>query len=180
MTQRATPPRERLEIFDVLDRIEALTSSATKLPLTRRAVINPDDIQQLVDRLRRLLPSDITEAQQIIRYRDSFVLQAQTDAKRVRTAAEAEAMQKVSDTQVMHDARKAAEQLEEDARRRAEQMAIDAETQARARVEGADAYAIDVLHRLEEELGTLLGTARRGLESLSEGRELREDDDGRR
>jgi hypothetical protein len=180
MTQRATPPQDRLEIFDVLDRIEALTSSATKLPLTRRAVINPRDIQELVERLRRLVPLEITEAQQIIHYRDSFVLQAQTDAKRVRSTADAEAIKKISDTQVMYDARKAAEQIEEDARRRAEQAVIDAETQAQARVEGADAYAMDVLRRLEEELGTLLGTARRGLESLSEGRELREDDDGRR
>ena len=179
MTQRSTPPRQRLEIFDVLDRIEALTSSATKLPLTRRAVINPDDIQQLVGRLRRLLPSEITEAQQIIRYRDSFVQQAQTDAKRVRSGAEAEALQKISDSQVIHDARKAAEQLEEDARRKVEKTIVDAETQARARVEGADAYAIDVLQRLEEELGTLLGTTRRGLESLREGWELREDGGGR-
>ena len=180
MTQRATPPRDRLEIFDVLDRIEALTSSATKLPLTRRAVINPGDVQDLVTRLRQLLPSEITEAQQIIRYRESFVQQAQTDAKRIRNTAEAEALQKIADTQVMHDARKAAQQLEEDARRKVEQAVIDAEKQARSRVEGADAYAIDVLHRLEEELDTLLGTTRRGMESLRDGRDLGEDGSGRR
>ena len=168
MTQQ-TAAETRLQVFQVLDVLESLTASATKLPLTKRAVINPADIQELIARLRHVLPGDITQAQQIIRYRDSILSRAQADAKRMRETAEQESRQKVSDTQIMNDAAKQAEAVDAEAQRRAEELVAAAQAKVQERIDGADAYAIDVLERLEEELGALLSTARRGLDELKSG-----------
>ena len=174
MTQQAPKLRERLEVFDLLDKLEGM--SGAKLPLTGRILVNPLELQDLVAKLRRALPRDITEAQQIIRYRDTFVSQAQGEAKRIRSLADEEAMKKVSEAQIVKEAQKTAEQIKTGAQDSVKVIITNAEAQARQRTAGADAYAIDVLRKLEEELNTLLLTARRGLETLQSGRELDEGD----
>jgi len=172
MAESAPNLQTRLQVFDLLDRLEALTASATKLPLTRRAVVNPAELQEVAARLRHLLPKEIVEAQQIIRYKDSLVQRAQVDAKRMRDAAEQEARHKISETQIMHDARREADELAAGARRRADETVAGSEAQARQRIEGADAYAMDVLRKLDEELTALLASARRGMEVLESGSHL--------
>jgi hypothetical protein len=47
----------------------------------------------------------------------------------------------------------------------------DAEAKARARVDGADSYALETLQQLEEDLTETVSTVRRGLESLNSQRE---------
>lgn len=172
MPEKAPKLTGKLEILEIIARLEAVTNSATKLPLTRRAVFNPNEIHELVNQLRNTLPPDINEALQIIRYRDALITQAQTDAKSLRGKAEQESMQKVSDTQIVRDARAKAQGIIEDVQKERAAVLLDAEKEAAAKVHGADRYAIDVLTRLEEEMDTLLQTARRGIESLREGKEL--------
>lgn len=175
MTTKQPKLRTRMEVFEILDRLEAIAGSATKLPLTQRAVINPRDILELVSQLRHTLPQDIGEAQQIIRYRDTIVKQSQDEATGVRKAAERESMEKVADTQVVKDAKSKAEEIRGQAKKDAAELITQTEEQATARIKGADEYAVDVLRKLEEELNTLLLTARRGLEALEAGRELQEE-----
>ena len=172
MAERGTKLQPKLGIMDVITRLEAITGSATKLPLTRRAVINPREMQDLITQLRHSLPADINEALQIIRYRDTLISQAQTEAARVKAESEQEALQKISETQIVKDAQVMAENIKSEAHRQQQALLSDAEQQATSRVNGADTYALDVLARLEEELSTLLSTARGGIESLKEGRVL--------
>lgn len=176
MPERLPRLTRKLEILDIIARLEAITNSATKLPLTRRAVINPKEIQELVTQLRNSLPSDINEALQIIRYRDTIVSQAQNDANRTRAKAEEEAEQKVSETQIVRDSKKAAAEIVRDAEAERDALIVEAEQQATSRIKGADDYAIEVLRRLEEELTTLQVTTRRGVESLEQGKILGEED----
>jgi len=172
MPDKAPNLNAKLEIVEIISRLEAVTVSATKLPLTRRAVINPREIMELVNQLRNCLPTDINEALQIIRYRDALVSQAQTDATRMRSKAEQESMQKVSDTQLVRDARVKAQGILVEAGRERSIVLAQAEKEAAEKIEGADKYAIEVLTSLEEEMGTLLQTARHGIESLKEGKAL--------
>lgn len=164
--------RDRLEVFDILDRLQSLSDGGAKLPMTNRVLINPLELRDIVAKLKRALPRDITEAQQIIRSREAYLAQAQGEAKRIRTIADQEAMNKVAETQIVENATKAAEQLRAEAQASIKLAGEQIEKQTRDRMAGADQYAIEVLRKLEEELNTLLLTARRGLESLQSGREL--------
>jgi len=172
MAERGPNTRPKLEIVEIIGRLEALTSSATKLPLTRRAVINPKEVQELVTQLRNALPSDINEAMQVIRYRDTIINQAQTDATRMRNKAEEESMVKVSESHIVKDAQVKAKQIIAEVNEQQEQVMRDAENAAENKLSGADNYALEVLTRLDEEMNALLQTTRRGIESLREGKVL--------
>ena len=169
--QHTGPVATRLEVFGVLEKLEGLTASATKLPLTNRAVLNPADLHELIAALKRALPNEVTEAQQIIRFKDSILSQAHNEAKRIRATAEQDSLNKVSETQISRDAKSTAERVITEAREQAREVLTRAEELAGQRVQGADDYAADVLEKLEGELSGLLATARRGLESLVESRE---------
>ena len=158
--------RTRLEVFDILEQLEAVTASAPKLPLTKRAVVNPQHLQMLVARLRHVLPPEVVQAQEIIRYRDTLIAKAQEEAQRVRASAEQESVQKVSETQLVRDADATATDMRGRAEDEARSMISDVEERARDRMRGADDYAAEVLRKLEGELEALLGTMRRGLEAL--------------
>lgn len=169
MADSAPRGETNLEIMAILDRMEALTGSATRLPLTRRAVINPKDIQELVSHIRKALPADINEALQIIRYRDTVISQAQAEASRLRADAEQEALRRVSAAQIVKDAQSKAAIIVEEGQKKGEAMLAEAEGRASTRISGADEYALEVLGRLESELGSLLATAQRGIDSLRTG-----------
>ena len=171
MKKENGPADANVEALKILEKLEALTSSATKLPLTNRAVLNPADLNALCTALKKALPKGIAEAQQIIRFKDSILTQAQAEAKRIRSEADEQSMTKVSDTQVYRDARTTAEHIIAEAREQAGEVLERAEEIARQRVKGADDYADEVLEKLEGELGALLATARRGREILSRERE---------
>ncbi len=176
MPERTTRATARLEIFDILDKLESVTGSAAKVPLTGRAMVNTRDIQILVNQLRRAIPNDVSEAAQIIGYKETIVTQAQAEASKVKTHAEQEAEQKMSETQIVKDAKKKAEGILNEARKKAEEMVNEAEKEARTRVDEADNYAREVLHKLEEELNTLLMTSRRGIEALEKSKEPTSDE----
>ena len=114
--QQAAPVKSKLEVFDILKKLESLTDSATKLPLTNRAVLNPADLNELIGALKRVLPAEVTEAQQIIRFKESILGQAHNEAKRIRATAEEESLNKVSETQVSRDSKVMAERLVAEAR----------------------------------------------------------------
>jgi len=162
----------KLQVYEVLDRLEAITITATKLPLTNRCVVNPAEMADLLGRLRRSLPTDLTEAQQILRHRDAIVTRAHAEAKRIREHAEQDAMSKVGQTTVMREAQKVATNVQGTAEQRARETLTRAEAQAKARIADADAYAAEVLRKLEGELATLIATARRGLDVLKSGKPL--------
>lgn len=166
MAQGGPKLRMKMEILEVLDRLENIAASATKLPLTKRVVLNPQEIRELVGQVRNTLPADMNEAVQIIRYRDSIIAQAQADADRLRAGAQREAQEALSESQITKEARKKAEELKSAAQRQGRAILAEAQRQAASHASGADAYAVDVLRRLERELDTLLETARHGLQYL--------------
>lgn len=172
MAERGPNTRPKLEIVEIIGRLEALTGSATRLPLTKRAVINPKEVLELVAQLRNALPSDINEALQVIRYRDTIINQAQTESTRTRNKAEEESMVKVSESQIVKDAQVKAKQIIAEANEQKKQVIRGAEKEAQDKLSGADNYALEVLTRLEEEMDTLLQTTRRGIKSLREGKVL--------
>ena len=173
MAQGSPKLSTKIAIIEILDRLEAIAGSATKLPLTKRAVINPQEIQELVGQMRAALPEDINEALQIIGYRDSIIAQAQAEAERLRAHAQQEAQQAVSESPIMKEAEKKAEELKLAAQRQGEAVVAEAQRQAGSQASGADAYAVDVLRRLEQELDTLLATARHGVKYLETQRQPR-------
>jgi len=149
------------------------------------------DIDRLVsvgEDLRSSIPSDIQEAREVLKQKESIVNQAHLESRRVKESAEQESQELMIASQQEHQSRvdeaeivKAAEakaeeinqqalqdaqQIDQDAQRRSYRITEEAEAAASFRREGANQYARETLFELEERIAVLLGQVRRGIDAL--------------
>lgn len=151
-------------------------------------MVDMDRLVAVGGELRSSIPSDIQEAREIVKQRESIISQAQLEATRVREAAELESssmtsasheehVARVSDTEVLKTAELKAEEVNQealregqealqDAQRRSYRTLDEAEAVASTRREGANQYARETLFDLEERLASLLSQVRKGIDTL--------------
>lgn len=178
-----------IDIVQIIEELESIASSATKVPgLRRRVMVDVDRLIAVGGELRTSIPSDIQEAREILRQKESILNQTQLEARRIkeaalqealstRTSAEEEKQTKVDETEILKVAEakadqvgqqgaQEAQQIMQDAQRRAYRIIDEAEAASTARREGADQYARETLFNLEERLAGLLGQVRKGIDAL--------------
>ena len=141
------------------------------MPGTGRFLIDRDKLTTVSNQLRESVPVDLREAQELLQMRDRVINQALTEANRVKSAADEDAKMRVAESEVTRDAQNQADMMILAAQSRAERVLSEAEAKSRARIEGADSYALETLQQLEEDLTETVNTVRRGLESLNAQRE---------
>ena len=187
-----------MDILQITEELETLLQTGVRVPGFRKKVlVDIDQLAMLGDELRRAVPADIQEAQEILRQKESIVNQAYLEAQRVRddaarevheirTVAQEEHHLKVDETEVVRAAEAKAQQIKDEAmmesalilqdtQRRAYEIQSESESLANNRRDGADAYAREVLSNLEEQLADSLAQIRRGIDTLQVGEEYGEE-----
>ena len=187
-----------MDILQVTEELEALVQTGVRVPGFRKKVlVDTDQLVMLGDELRRAVPADIQEAQEILRQKESIVNQAYLEAQRIRddaarevheirTVAQEEHHLKVDETEVVRASEAKAQQIKDEAmmesalilqdtQRRAYEIQSESESLANNRRDGADAYAREVLSNLEEQLAESLAQIRKGIDALQLGEEYREE-----
>jgi vacuolar-type H+-ATPase subunit H len=155
-----------MDISNVIDRLDALVNTSSKLPTSRNRIVDADKIMELVEQLRLSIPQDIRAAQEVIERKDAILNQAQIDARRTRSEAEDEYRARLDQNELIASARQKSESLLEDAEQRANSLIQRAEVESKSSRTEADAYVVQSLRTLEKEMSTVLGSVRRGLDSL--------------
>jgi len=180
---------DTIDIVQMIEELESIGSSATRVPgLRKRVMVDLDRLTKVTQDMESSIPADILEAKEILTQKDSIVNQAQLEARRIKEAAEQEALtmttaaqhehqSRVDETEIVkaaeaktedinQQARQEAQQITQDAQRRGFRLHEEAEDAATTRREGADQYARETLFELEERLAELLSQVRRGLDVL--------------
>jgi len=156
--------------------------------LRKKLMVDGDRFIKAVQGLRDALPSDIMEAREMIKQKDSLLSGVQMEARRIRESAEEEAhdikavahkerASQVDSTEVVRAAQAKADeikqqalmeakQITQEAQKQAYRMLDEAEATAAIRRQGADQYARETLFDLEERIAGLLSQIRRGIDSL--------------
>ncbi len=144
-----------------------MATGAKKVPLSNRAVVEPEKLLELVDQMRLSVPRSVQEAQEVLEKREQIINQSMMDARRVKSAADTEARGRVEENEVVTEAKKRADGIMDETRTKANQLMTQLEAEVASRRAGANEYAQEVLHKLEEEVDNILSTVRRGLMVLS-------------
>ena len=155
-----------MDILNIIDRLDALVTTSRRMPGTRSRLVDADKVMEVVEQLRLAIPQDIRAAEEIIERKDGILSQAQIDARRLKSHAEEEFRARVDQSDVLAVARRNAAEIVEEAERKAGRLADQADAESRRCREEADAYAVQALRSLETEMSTVLGTVRKGLDTL--------------
>lgn len=146
-----------MDIQFLVERLEALVVNARKVPMTSQVILEQGTVLDLVDQMRVSIPEELRQARRITQESDALISRAKDEAEGIVAAAQEQAALLLQEQEVL---------------RRAEEECAAILARARAQADettrGADAYAADVLRRLESDLETTLSTLRRYLEILHE------------
>ncbi len=159
-----------------------------RIPLTRRTLVDEEQLLDQLDLVRMNLPAAFQEAEEIVRHKDEILEQAEQYAQNMIETAERQVAQILDEMGIVRQAKIEADQirqqLQQDCQDAQEQTVAEIESlrlQAQQEVEemrrralaeceaienGADDYADRVLNNIEQQLGDMLRVIRNGRQQL--------------
>lgn len=144
-----------MDIQHLVDRLEQVLNESSRLPFSAYLFVSEDRIYNLVDQMRVAVPEEVKRANRIEAEKDRILAQAKEEAARIRELAKQEAGELVKRDAITISAQQRAENILERARRDAEALRQD-----------ANAYVVNELSALEEELLRSLAVVRNGLHKV--------------
>jgi len=177
-----------LDIQRELDRLEEMILDSPRIPLSRRTLIDEEQLLEQLDLVRLSLPEAFHEADAIARQKEEILLQADQYAQETVASAEQQAAQILNEMGILRQAEMEAQQIRqrvqqecelaqeqtiaeiERMRRQAQKDLEDMQRMAIAECEeiqaGADEYADRVLKEMELQLNEMLRVIRNGRHQL--------------
>lgn len=147
--------RSQVELQALLEKLEALVTTGTRVPLTSLALVDEQEFVDLLDQMRNSIPEEVRQAKRVSKEREVVIQQAQVEADKILSAANEQARTLLDENELVRSAGMHAERIYNDAM-----------TDAEAVKRGADEYALAALDDLEQHLTRLMTTIRKGKSSL--------------
>ncbi|VEG25575.1 ATPase [Actinomyces howellii] len=144
------------DLLRILDEIDSLVVSARSMPMSSSAIVNREEVLDLVERARRAVPTAVRRAERIVAEADAVLAQGRAESERIVERAQEEADRLVAGENVVR--------LAND---RADVIISAAEDKAASLRRGADDYCDRTLAALEAELGRINEQVHAGREVLA-------------
>jgi cell division septum initiation protein DivIVA len=146
-----------VDILYLVDRLEELLNTGTRVPLSSKTMVNEDEILDIVDQMRIALPEEVKQARKTTQDRDRLMAQAHEESERMVLVAKQEAAKILSDARdeadrIQKSSKDDAERLQKNAKEEAARLEQEAKIAAMATRQGADSYASEVLTNLKVHL----------------------------
>lgn len=144
-----------MDIFERLDRLEDYIVNSKHVPFSSSIMVNENDVFEIIDEMRNVLPDEIKQAKWMIKEKDEIIQQAKREAEQQIQKAQEERERLVSDDEITRDARERADRIIQEANSRSREIKNEAEY-----------YADERLAALENTCFTLLKVIRQARERL--------------
>nr|WP_225938298.1 hypothetical protein [Leptothermofonsia sichuanensis] len=177
-----------VNIQQELNRLEEIILDSPRIPLSRRTLIDEEQLLEQLDLIRLSLPEAFHEAEDVVRHKEEILLHAEQYAQEIIENAERQAAQILNEMGIVRQAEVEAQQI----RQRVQQECEAAKEQTIAELErmrrqaqqeleemhrlameeceeiqaGADEYADRVLKEMEHQLTEMMRVVRNGRQQL--------------
>ena len=111
-----------------------MVEEARGVPLSASCVVHRDDLLELLDEARNLLPHDFSTAQNLLSARDSIMEEGQSRAEQLIALARDEVSRMVEQTAIVQAAREQAQDILDDVRETADREREEVESYIDARL----------------------------------------------
>lgn len=178
-----------MDLLHLVDRLEELVTSAQRMPIGSRAIIDRRRLLDLVDQMRVVIPQEVREASELIDNREQLKLQAEEEATVIVDRAKESAARLVDEHEITLTANERSQQMSIQSTERLEERIAEANADVQARLTeasriadqqmaDADEYSRELLRRLERQLKAFVGSVNAGIAQLggSDPRPVEPDD----
>jgi hypothetical protein len=150
-----------------LQQLEDLVRDAKSMPLSSSALVNREEVLELVAEMRESLPEEIKQARWVVKDREDLLAKARHEAEAIVEAAHQEQLRMARTEEVVARAHQEAERLRHEAEGDARKVRLEAEDYVDAKL----AQFEIVLRKLQEEAQNSARQLGRTLDQVELGRE---------
>ena len=134
-----------MDVMEIIDMLEETIEKASAVPLTRKIMVDRDEILDYLQEMRLIYPDEMKEAKWVKGQRDKILSEAETRAANIQKNAEETQMQLIDEHEITRCAYEQANELVRNASEQAMEIKAD-----------CDQYVEDILNDAEARLEMLL------------------------
>lgn len=148
-----------MDVLKIVDELEELVESGSKIPLTGKVILDIDTLLEYIDKIRTILPDELRQAKWVSKEKDRMLKEAQEEADRMLEQARQQLKRTANESEITKQATSIAEGIVSKAKSDAKEMKI-----------GATSYADDILKQLEGNLEKSIAVIKKGRDELKHTR----------
>lgn len=111
-----------MEGMEMLDQLEDIIEGSKTVPLVGKAMIDKDELLDIIQELRLKMPDDLKQAKWIKGERQRILLEAQKEATTIIKSAEDKIISMINESEITKKANEAAEEIIKNANARAKEI----------------------------------------------------------
>ncbi len=140
------------DVERILEELENLVLEATRVPLTKKRMIEEEPLSVLMDELRLVLPNELKHARQVLNEQQRIIQEAQQEAKRIIEQAREKAEAMVREEPIMQEAQEKSRNLLMKSQQESESIRGAADAYAAKLQKDATDYANEIFSYIEATL----------------------------
>lgn len=150
-----------------LQQLEDLVKEAKSMPLSSSALLNREEVLELLRGMQEALPEEIKQARWVVKDREELLAKGRHESESLVQAAKEEQLRLASREQVVQKAQEEAERVLSEAEEEARRIRLEAEDYVDAKL----AQFENVLKKIQEELHSSSRALARTVDQVELGRE---------
>jgi hypothetical protein len=139
-----------MDALEIIDRIEELLDKSKRVPFTSNIMIGENGIYELLDELRNVLPEEFRQARWIVKEREGMIEESKRQAERIIREAKERSEMLVTETEILKNASRKAEDLLSIAEAKSRTIRLEAEDYADEKLAGLEAALHKILVAIEK------------------------------
>jgi cell division septum initiation protein DivIVA len=156
-----------MDLAGRLQQLEEMVRDAKSMPLSSSALVNRDEVLELITDMKEAVPDEIRQARWVVKDREELLAKARRDAEATVEQGRAEQLRLASNEAVVQRAKEEAERIVQDAADEARRLKLEAEDYVDAKLAQFEA----TLQRILEEMISTNGALARTIEQVQAGRD---------
>lgn len=156
-----------MDLTTRLSELEEMVREAKSMPLSSSALLNRDEVLELIEEIKGSLPDEIKQARWVVKDREELLAKARRDAEAMVEQARAEQLRLASHEAVMQRAKEEAERIVQEAQEDARRLRLEAEDYVDAKLAQLEA----TLQKILEDMISSNDALARTIDQVVSGRE---------
>jgi cell division septum initiation protein DivIVA len=156
-----------MDLAGRMQQLEEMVRDAKSMPLSSSALLNRDEVLEMLTEMQESLPEEIKQARWIVKDREELLGKARQEAERIVEQAREDQLRMARKEDIVHRAEEEADRIVAEA----EQQAMDARAEAESYVDARLAQFEIALRRILEEAQSTTRALAKTLDQVEVGRD---------
>ena len=139
-----------MDALELIEKMEEIITKSKKIPFSSNFIINENDIFEILDELKSVIPEEFKQARWIVRERENMLEEAKRQAMRILKEAEEKSEILISENEIMKNALKKSEEIISISEAKARTIRLESEDYADEKLASLEAVLYKILSAIEK------------------------------